>query len=103
MACIKKPKLAAAVSGHTVFMKNGPRTMKAVELKFLLPHQVLAILYSDYKPIFDKILLGGDSGKLGAFWRAMHEHPSWATHPIRDRDDHEALCIPIGFHGDGVP
>ena len=55
---------------------------------------------------------GGPGGGGGAreaearvreFWHAMAGTPAMQDHPVTERADFQNLCVPLSFHGDGVP
>ena len=67
--------------------------------KLLLPHEMLAAIFHNYRGTFENMLVG-PHGNLEKIWRCSRHHPGMALHPALGNTTH---LIPIGIHGDGVP
>ena len=68
----------------------------------LWPHEVFAKMFEEHNEKFREIMLGSSCTSIPEFWKQMRNHPAYAEHPLKCRDDHVQKCIPIGMHGDGV-
>ena len=79
-----------------------PPACAEVNWPILLPHELLASLYSGYKDEFDKFWLG--SAPLASWWgHVPDDDPRLQGHPVRRLDNFRNRVIPIRLHGDGVP
>ena len=68
----------------------------------LLPHEMFACIYNNYRETWNKVILP-DPQKLPEFWRSVELHPSMVEHPVRDQPGYTNKAIPLGMHGDEVP
>lgn len=69
--------------------------------KMLLPHEVFASIFTNYKGTFQNILCGA-AGDLERFWSCCGNHPALVGHPAIIAGQ-QSKQIPLGMHGDGVP
>ena len=102
--CLKHPRLAEALSSFKVKLKL--RALKIVQRRqrILLPHKLFALIYEHHRENFTQAILGGSADRVRQFWEKMAEnHPGYAAHELRDRNDHMTRCVPLSLHGDGVP
>ena len=67
-----------------------------------LPHELIACLFSDFRPFFDKYILGEEP--LEAFWSHIPEDDvRLLGHPVTMAADWRSRAIPLRLHGDAVP
>ena len=102
--CIRldPPILSPALSTVHLWMKRTLQRTEQVYVNILLPHQVFAVLYK-YPFVFKEMVLGGDADNVSKFWGSMEGSARYNRHPLKGRPAHKNHCVPIGFHGDGVP
>ena len=93
LIALQKPKLCQPYSIHLPY-KSGQKIQSV-----LLPHELFASIYSNYKDTFESVLVGSP-GHLEEFWKTNRFHPGMCMHPALGDT---AKQIPIGLHGDGVP
>ena len=75
---------------------------EAMDLKFILPHKLFAILFESVPTAFQSSVLGEDASNVPRFWAAMKDNPVLAARPdLQGRAD-LAKVVPIALHGDGV-
>ena len=68
----------------------------------LLPHELLAEMYSAYPQEFQKFIVG--DAPLREFWSHIPADDPWLQgHPILRDPDYANHAIPLRLHGDGVP
>ena len=65
----------------------------------IMPHELLASIYSDRPAAFEEVMLGGSSDCIGKFWA---DFPPPACLANDGRHDFRQRCIPVAVHGDGV-
>ena len=71
----------------------------------MLPHLLVATLYTNYYSVFKERILGGDEGNVSQFWSQMTNRPAYPTHPMHNHArgwNHMRRAVPIGLHCDGV-
>ena len=68
----------------------------------MLPHETFSTLFHKYPTAWQERVLPSPSA-ISNFWEQMSEHPLMVNHPVRRRPNWSRLCIPLSFHGDGVP
>lgn len=93
MIAIQKSQLP---SPFTILL---PYQKQARMQKMLLPHEIFASIFANYRHVFDNVLVG-PAGQLAEFWRCSRYHPALALHPMLGDTSH---VIPLALHGDGVP
>ena len=82
--------------------KTLTRTLsREMPLDFLLPHKLFSCLYHSLPSAFQSSVLGGDSGNISTFWKAMKDHPVVLARPELQAGGLEKV-VPISLHGDGV-
>ena len=69
---------------------------------FLLPHELFAAIWEWYPNTWNKYILP-NKPKLQEFWNRNMDHPSMASHSVKDRENFSTLCVPFSLHGDDVP
>lgn len=84
-----------------------PVTMK-VPMKFVLPHEMFAFIFTWFRPVFNSLFLGSDTGDdavLKSWWMGVSERrdPRIQHHPMLRKPGWEKKGVPIAIHGDGVP
>ena len=80
----------------------------SINMAFFLPHEYFHYLYTKKRSLFNRIMLGGDPGRVEEFWKGVQERndPRFHQLMLTDMDrDTEWLkkCVPLSFHGDEVP
>ena len=93
LIALQKPKVCPAFSFQLPY-KSGLKLQS-----MLLPHELFASIYSNYKDTFESVLVDS-TGHLEEFWKTNRFHPAMAMHPALGDS---AKQIPIAVHGDGVP
>jgi len=68
----------------------------------LLPHETFAAMYHNYRPAFDKYILGAP-GRMKAFWDSVHLHPALEGHWVKNQPGWRTKYVPVATHGDEVP
>ena len=86
-----------------VYIKKPPHSIMKLQHYVRWPHELFACLYQNHRDIFLESFLGGKEKNISEFWKAMADHPSYSSHPLKERADHQTRCIPFALHGDGVP
>ena len=89
-------------SVHVFMKKANGGGIVGTQHAMLLPHELFATLHQHYPDKFKDHILGGNLEKIKRFWASMTEHPSYQSHPCKQRADHTTRCVPLGLHGDGV-
>ena len=78
-------------------------TVQISDAKIILPHILFAALYHNYRPAFNKYILGGEGvERLMEFWTAQADNPHYLQHPVRHIPNHKSKAVPLSLHGDGV-
>ena len=68
----------------------------------LLPHEMLAALYSEYRHAFLETICSSIQ-TLKKFWAGASQHPTMDRHPAKRVPGWTSLFIPLAVHDDGVP
>ena len=100
--CLHEQSTTRSLSTMQVYVKQ-MHTHVRCEQHVLLPHELFAALYHNHRDAFTKRMLGGDPANIAKWWTAMHNHPGYVAHPLKDRANHMQKCVPLALHGDGVP
>ena len=101
LAFLPKPKLPKL---HLVQLPMKHTTLGKFchSVPMLLPHTLFAAIYQHYPVMWEKIIYGSRR-QCNAFWNAVSGSPQFASHPVRDRENFQDLCVPLKIHGDGTP
>ena len=67
----------------------------------LLPHQLFAAIYHNYKATWTKCIVKSEQ-VCESFWKTMAGHPA-VVPEMTSRANFYKRCIPFALHGDGVP
>jgi hypothetical protein len=79
-----------------------PPSAKAIDYPFLLPHEVLADMYENFRMEFERFWLGPEA--LERFWDSIPDNdPRMIGHPVSRTAGYRQRAIPLRLHGDGVP
>ena len=99
-----KPKLAdAAVDIEVHYQVSQNMIVPAVQ-KIILPHAAFSVIYHNFKQAFTTRMCGGDLANPERFWNSMRDHPAYESHPVSQMSAAQrSKCVPVTFHGDGVP
>lgn len=76
--------------------------LNSLSQAFLLPHELFASIWEWYPNTWNKYILPSKQ-KLQQFWDRNMEHPSMASHSVKDREGFSTRAIPFSLHGDDVP
>ena len=76
------------------------RFMKSASI--LLPHELLGKIYEEFPRIWTRYICPGPEC-VQQFWAAVSHTDQYRAHPVRDRETHQTMCIPVKLHGDGTP
>ena len=95
--------ISRSLTSVRVFIKQPPNMVAVMSHSMLLPHELFAALYRDYRDEFVQRILGGSTDNIKKFWDEMHDHPAMCDHPLRGRPTFRTKCVPITIHGDGIP
>ena len=63
-----------------------------INYDLIYPHAIFAELYERSYTEFARRFMDGDPGNLEDFWESQVDHPSYARHPIRDRQHADGLA-----------
>lgn len=88
-----------------VYYKSTKRVLGGVveaNVPVVLPHELFAIMYSNYREAFDKHILGGDPQNICRFWCDMEGSAYFEQHPMKKRLNLKERAVPLALHGDGV-
>ena len=81
--------------------KPRPRQIEC-NFPFMLPHEMLSFLYSEFRDEFNKRFLG--TQPLAQFWNNIStDDPRLQGHPMHNVQGWRDVFIPLRIHGDAVP
>ena len=99
---LKKPIFKGTLFAMPMWIKiSFFRTLQLAQM-ILLPHMLFAHMYAQGPKFFYDTLCDGHSDTIRAFWDAMSSTGRYKRSKVRARTNHRRLCVPVGFHGDGV-
>ena len=83
-------------------LKSGRTGIHFKDLDGLWPHVLFSKLYHQYPKAWEKLICPS-MAVLRKFWNDVKDSKQYKNHPIRFREHHERLAVPICIHGDGTP
>ena len=93
------------ISAFKIPMRVGGRyrfVTKMLSQAFLLPHLILASLFSHYQTAWTKLICPSVES-ITAFWHMQVGNPALEGHPLHARRDWQSRALPCQIHGDNAP
>ena len=96
------PESALRPSPFNAILKSGKTGIHFKDLDGLWPHVLFSRIYHEYPKAWEKLVCPSMSA-LRKFWDDVKNSKQYLNHPIRFRQHHQRLAVPISIHGDGTP
>ena len=103
---LKSPAIVRARDSIKLEMLDTKENEFDCDTSVLLPHRLLAAMWSNERQELTTRILGGNPSNVTRFWSEMAEveNPNYMVHPMHrhPRFDHRTSAVPIACHFDGV-
>ena len=103
---LRSPEIARAKDSIKLELKTRDQNTFECDTDVLLPHRLLAAMWTNEREEFNARILGGDPSNVSRFWTEMAEveNPNYMSHPMHEhpRFDHRTSAVPLACHFDGA-